>query len=130
MIDQSHNVTDPIESLMQSAIEIARARAQAQLVDAEALAAAQEANDALTAHRLLKAGFLTDVSPLIAEARLQGRRRARSDRDLSRQRLPGRGGARTPRGRGRVCRHRCKERIWMISPRWRAYPPNSGATVC
>jgi L-rhamnose isomerase/sugar isomerase len=71
MIDQSHNVTDPIESLMQSAIEIARARAQAQLVDAEALAAAQEANDALTAHRLLKAGFLTDVSPLIAEARLR-----------------------------------------------------------
>jgi len=71
MIDQSHNVTDPIESLMQSAVEIARARAQAQLVDAEALAAAQEANDALTAHRLLKAGFLTDVSPLIAEARLR-----------------------------------------------------------
>jgi len=64
-------VTDPIESLMQSAVEIARARAQAQLVDAEALAAAQEANDALTAHRLLKAGFLTDVSPLIAEARLR-----------------------------------------------------------
>jgi L-rhamnose isomerase/sugar isomerase len=60
-----------IESLVQSAIEIARARAQAQLVDAEALAAAQEANDALTAHRLLKAGFLTDVSPLIAEARLR-----------------------------------------------------------
>ena len=72
MIDQSHNVTDPIESLMQSAIEIARARAQAQLVDAEALAAAQEANDALTAHRLLKAGFLIDVAPLIAEARLRG----------------------------------------------------------
>ena len=71
MIDQSHNVTDPIESLMQSAIEIARARAQAQLVDAAALAAAQEANDALTAHRLLKSGFLTDVSPLIAEARLR-----------------------------------------------------------
>ena len=44
---------------------------EAQLVDAEALAAAQEANDALMAHRLLKAGFLTDVSPLIAEARLR-----------------------------------------------------------
>jgi L-rhamnose isomerase/sugar isomerase len=56
---------------MQSAIEIARAHAQAQLVDAAALAAAQEANDALTAHRLLKSGFLTDVSPLIAEARLR-----------------------------------------------------------
>ena len=41
MIDQSHNVTDPIESLMASAIEIARAYVQASLVDRSALAAAQ-----------------------------------------------------------------------------------------
>ena len=33
MIDQSHNVTDPIESLMRSAEEIRRAYAQALLVD-------------------------------------------------------------------------------------------------
>ncbi|MEO0388916.1 MAG: TIM barrel protein, partial [Pseudomonadota bacterium] len=39
MIDQSHNVTDPIESLMLSAVEIARAAAQALLVDRAALAA-------------------------------------------------------------------------------------------
>ncbi|HXT09894.1 MAG TPA: L-rhamnose catabolism isomerase [Roseiarcus sp.] len=69
MLDQSHNVTDPIESLMQSAMEVARAYAQALLVDRAALAAAQEASDALAAHRLLKAGFLTDVSPILAEAR-------------------------------------------------------------
>jgi L-rhamnose isomerase/sugar isomerase len=69
MIDQSHNVTDPIESLMQSAVEVARAYAQALLVDRAALRAAQEASDALGAHRLLKAGFLTDVSPILAEAR-------------------------------------------------------------
>jgi L-rhamnose isomerase / sugar isomerase len=71
MIDQSHNVTDPIESLMQSAIELQRAYAQALLVDRTALAAAQDANDALGAHLLLKAGFLTDVSPILAEARQQ-----------------------------------------------------------
>ena len=69
MLDQSHNVTDPIESLMQSAMEVARAYAQALLVDRTELRAAQEANDALGAHRLLKAGFLTDVSPILAEAR-------------------------------------------------------------
>ncbi len=69
MIDQSHNVTDPVESLIGSAVEIARAAAQAMLVDREALAAAQEANDALGAHGALKAAFRTDVSPLLAEAR-------------------------------------------------------------
>jgi L-rhamnose isomerase/sugar isomerase len=69
MLDQSHNVTDPIESLMQSAMEVLRAYAQALLVDRAALAQAQAASDALGAHRWLKAGFLTDVSPVLAEAR-------------------------------------------------------------
>ncbi len=69
MLDQSHNVTDPIESLMQSAIEVARAYTQALIVDRAALREAQEASDALGAHLLLKAGFLTDVSPILAEAR-------------------------------------------------------------
>ncbi len=71
MIDQSHNVTDPIESLMGSAIEIARAYVQASLVDRAALAAAQAENDVLGAHRTLKAGYLTDVSPILAEARMR-----------------------------------------------------------
>src|SRR6478736_5834124 len=71
MIDQSHNVTDPIESLMQSAIELQRAYAQALVVDRAALEAAQEANDALGAHLELKRGFTTDVAPLLALARLR-----------------------------------------------------------
>ncbi|MFO1203508.1 MAG: L-rhamnose catabolism isomerase [Tabrizicola sp.] len=71
MIDQSHNVTDPIESLMGSAVEIARAYIQASLVDRKALTEAQEANDVTVAHRTLKAGFLTDVSPILAEARMR-----------------------------------------------------------
>lgn len=71
MIDQSHHVTDPIESLMQSAIELQRAYAQALIVDREALEAAQEANDALGAHLELKRAFTTDVSPLLAIARLR-----------------------------------------------------------
>jgi L-rhamnose isomerase/sugar isomerase len=69
MIDQSHNVTDPIESLMQSAIEILRAYVQASLIDRTALASAQAASDVLGGHLLVKRAFITDVSPILAEAR-------------------------------------------------------------
>ena len=69
MIDQSHNVTDPIESLMASAIEIQRAFIQASLIDRAALAAAQEASDVMLGHRAVKQAFITDVSPILAEAR-------------------------------------------------------------
>jgi L-rhamnose isomerase / sugar isomerase len=71
MLDQSHNVTDPIESLMQSAIELQRAYAQALIVDRAALAAAQQTNDALGAHLELKRAFTIDVSPILAMARLR-----------------------------------------------------------
>jgi L-rhamnose isomerase / sugar isomerase len=72
MLDQSHNVTDPIESLMVSAMEVQRAYAQALLVDRPALAAAQEANDVMAALRIFKAGFVADVSPILAAARRRG----------------------------------------------------------
>ncbi|OOG79230.1 L-rhamnose catabolism isomerase [Hydrogenophaga sp. A37] len=70
MLDQSHNVTDPIESLMTSAVQVQRSYAQALLVDRAALDAAQEANDALTATHLLKQAFQTDVTPLLQRVRL------------------------------------------------------------
>ena len=70
MIDQSHNVTDPIESLIASAIEIQRAYAQALLVDRKALAACQESNDVMMANQALKRAFVTDVSPILAMARM------------------------------------------------------------
>lgn len=69
MLDQSHNVTDPIESLMQSAMEVQRAYARALLVDREALEAFQADNDALMASNTLKAAFHTDVEPILAMAR-------------------------------------------------------------
>ena len=71
MLDQSHNVTDPIESLMVSATEVQRAYAQALLVDRAALAGFQEDNDALMATTTLKHGFRTDVEPILAMARLE-----------------------------------------------------------
>ncbi|MFT3989559.1 L-rhamnose catabolism isomerase [Aestuariivirga sp.] len=69
MIDQSHNVSDPIESLIGSAVEILRAFVQASLVKRAELAEMQDASDALGGHRLLKQAYNTDVSPIIAEAR-------------------------------------------------------------
>jgi L-rhamnose isomerase/sugar isomerase len=69
MLDQSHNVTDPIESLMMSAVELERAYVQAHLVNRDALNEAQELCDPLMALRILKNAFTTDVSPILAVAR-------------------------------------------------------------
>jgi len=71
MIDQSHNVTDPIESLIRSANEIRRAYTQALLVDRGALEGYQDDNDALMASETLKNAFRTDVEPILAMARLR-----------------------------------------------------------
>ncbi|MCB5202400.1 L-rhamnose catabolism isomerase [Neorhizobium sp. T786] len=69
MIDQSHNITDPIESLISSANEIRRAYTQALLVDRKALEGHQDGNDALMATETLKRAYRTDVEPILAEAR-------------------------------------------------------------
>jgi L-rhamnose isomerase / sugar isomerase len=71
MLDQSHNVTDPIESLMRSANEVRRAYAQALLVDRGALDGFQKDNDALMASEALKDAFRTDVEPILAMARVE-----------------------------------------------------------
>ena len=71
MLDQSHNVTDPIESLMLSAADVQRAYAQALLVDRAALTAAQEGNDALAATQALRLAYRTDVEPILAMARME-----------------------------------------------------------
>ncbi len=71
MLDQSHNVTDPIESLMNSAMEVQRAYAQALLVDRAALAQFQEENDALMASETLKRAFRTDVTAILQMARFE-----------------------------------------------------------
>jgi L-rhamnose isomerase/sugar isomerase len=72
MLDQSHNVTDPIESLFESAAAAQRALAQALLVDRDALTAAQETNDALGAARLLREATQVDVEPIVRMVRAGG----------------------------------------------------------
>ena len=71
MIDQSHNVTDPIESMLSSAEAIAQCFAKASLVDREALHAAQQANDAMMAFQALRRAYTIDVSPILAKARVE-----------------------------------------------------------
>lgn len=69
MLDQSHNVTDPVESLMNSAASVQQAYVQALLVDRKALYGYQDANDALQASNTLKAAYQTDVRSILAMAR-------------------------------------------------------------
>ncbi len=70
MLDQSHNITAPIESLMNSATEVQRTYVKAQLVDRVTLTDYQYSNDAMMAHNTLKAAFNLDVEPLLAKSRL------------------------------------------------------------
>jgi L-rhamnose isomerase / sugar isomerase len=69
MIDQSHNIKDPIEALLQTVDQLQQAYAKACLVDHDALAAHQASGDVMMAERTLKAAYETDVRPLVAEAR-------------------------------------------------------------
>ena len=85
MLDQSHNVTDPIESLMTSAIEVVRAYVQAHLVDREALAERSGGNDALMALQTLKQAFTTDVGADPGDGAPARGRRHRSGRGVPRQ---------------------------------------------
>lgn len=71
MIDQSHNVTDPIESMLSSAESIVGAYAKAWLVDRDQLRAAQDCNDSMMAFQALRTAYRTDVSPIVALARVE-----------------------------------------------------------
>lgn len=71
MIDQSHNVTDPIESMLSSAEAIVGAYAKAVLVDREALHAAQQGNDVMLAFQTLRQAYRSDVTPILAKARVE-----------------------------------------------------------
>jgi L-rhamnose isomerase/sugar isomerase len=71
MVDQSHNVTDPIESMIASVEAIVGAYARALIVDRDALAEAQESNDAMAAFQTLRRAYNVDVAPILASARIE-----------------------------------------------------------
>ena len=69
MIDESHNLKDPLEDLIQATDALQVALAQALSVNRADLAEAQQANDPARVAEVLHRGFRTDVRPLVAEAR-------------------------------------------------------------
>lgn len=71
MIDASHNLKDPLEDLMNSLENIRTAYAKALLVDVHALERAQQSNDVVACEQILQRAFLSDVRPIVAEARLR-----------------------------------------------------------
>ena len=71
MLDQSHNVTDPIESLINSAVAVVSSYARALSVDRAALADHQSKNDVILAFNTVRRAYDTDVSPILAMARYE-----------------------------------------------------------
>jgi L-rhamnose isomerase/sugar isomerase len=69
MIDESHNLKDPLEDLIQATDAIQHALAQALCLDRASLQEAQQANDPARATEVLHRAWRTDVRPLVAEAR-------------------------------------------------------------
>ena len=69
MLDQCHNIEDKIPGQIRSVLNIQEMTARALLVDREALAAAQEANDVLAANAVFMDAFYTDVRPALAQWR-------------------------------------------------------------
>jgi L-rhamnose isomerase/sugar isomerase len=71
MLDQCHNVEDKIPGQIRSVLNVQEMTARALLVDAAALAAAQDAGDVLGANGILMDAFYTDVRPALADWREQ-----------------------------------------------------------
>jgi L-rhamnose isomerase/sugar isomerase len=71
MIDQSHNVTDPSESLLSSAEAICAAFVKALMVDRHVLSDYQRGNDVLMAFRTLRDAYNLDARPIVAMARYE-----------------------------------------------------------
>lgn len=69
MVDQSHNLKGKIEEMIQTAMIAQELYAKAQIVDYPALAVAQRKCDLVEAEEILKAGFATDVRPMLREWR-------------------------------------------------------------
>jgi L-rhamnose isomerase/sugar isomerase len=69
MLDQCHNIEPKIPAQIRSVQNVQEATAKALLVDAAALAQAQQAGDVLAANAVLMDAYNTDVRPLLAALR-------------------------------------------------------------
>jgi len=69
MIDQSHNLKNKIEEMIQTAVTAQELYAKAALVDHETLASYQSRSELVDAEECLKQAFATDVRPMIQQWR-------------------------------------------------------------
>jgi len=69
MIDQSHNIKQKIEEMLQSVENIQKAYAKALIVDRRSLKKYQLEGDIISAEKVLTDAFETDVMPIIYKAR-------------------------------------------------------------
>jgi L-rhamnose isomerase/sugar isomerase len=69
MLDQCHNIEPKIPAQIRSVMNVQEATAKALLIDAGALAAAQQGGDVLGANAAFLDAYNTDVRPLLAELR-------------------------------------------------------------
>ncbi|GIF63585.1 L-rhamnose isomerase [Asanoa ishikariensis] len=69
MLDQCHNLEPKIQAVIRSVMNVQEATAKALLVDADALAAAQQNGDVLEANDVLMDAYHTDVRPLLRDLR-------------------------------------------------------------
>jgi L-rhamnose isomerase/sugar isomerase len=69
MIDESHTIKNKIAEMIQSLVALQISYAKALIVNRPALAAAQEADDIVTAEEIIKSAFAADVRPLLWKVR-------------------------------------------------------------
>jgi L-rhamnose isomerase/sugar isomerase len=69
MLDQCHNIEPKVPAQIRSVLNVQEATAKALLIDAGALAAAQQAGDVLAANAVFMDAYNTDVRPLLADLR-------------------------------------------------------------
>ncbi|WEG08231.1 L-rhamnose isomerase [Microbacterium horticulturae] len=69
MLDQCHNIEKKIPGQIRSVLNVQEMTARALLLDGDALAAAQKANDVLAANAVFMDAFQTDVRPALAQWR-------------------------------------------------------------
>lgn len=69
MLDQCHNIEDKIPGQIRSVLNVQEMTARALLLDRDALATAQAANDVLGANEVFMDAFQKDVRPALAEWR-------------------------------------------------------------
>ncbi len=69
MIDESHNIKDPLEEMIESELNIETALLKALIVDWDALEKAQADADPVVADAIMRDAFLTDVRPMLEKFR-------------------------------------------------------------